>query len=93
MSQSRESRSRKAALWGLGLAGCFGLTGCMGEYAGQNLPSPYYLDAQIQYFPHGPEFKLTKEAQAQKEFRETQEQQAGVQGPSQNLPPPLPAPQ
>ena len=93
MSESRNSRSRNAALWGLAIAVCFGLTGCMGEYSGQNLPTPYYLGAQLQYYPAGPEFKLTREANAQKEFRETQEQRQGVQGASQAGPPPVPAPQ
>ncbi len=91
MCQPRKYRSPKAVLWGVALAGCCGLTGCMGEYAGQNLPTPYYLGAQIQYFPAGPEFKLTREAAAQKEFRETMEQRQGVNGPAQQLPPP-PAP-
>jgi hypothetical protein len=66
------------ALWGVLLASCFGLTGCMGEYNGQNLPTPYYMSSQIQYYPAGPEFKLTREAAAQKEYRETEAQRVGV---------------
>ncbi|HEY2761361.1 MAG TPA: hypothetical protein VGI75_11470 [Pirellulales bacterium] len=50
----------------------------MAEYNGQNLPSPYYLGSQIQYYPAGPEFKLTNEAQSQKEYRETEAQRQGV---------------
>ncbi len=93
MSQTRKSRRLKAALGSLTLVGCFGLTGCMGDYSGQNLPTPYYLGSQIQYFPAGPEFKLTREAGAQKEYRETQEQRAGVQGAPQAVPPAPPVPQ
>jgi hypothetical protein len=33
---------------------------------GQTLPSAYYLQDDIQYFPAGPEFKLSKEAAALK---------------------------
>ncbi|MEZ6091990.1 MAG: hypothetical protein R3C05_29090 [Pirellulaceae bacterium] len=39
-------------------------TGCQSTYAGQTLPSPYYLDDDVQYFPAGPEFKLPREAAA-----------------------------
>ena len=78
MSQYLNFRGRKSLLCGLAMIACFGLTGCMGDYSGQNLPSPYYLGAQLQYFPAGPEFKLTREAAAQKEFRETEAQRQGV---------------
>ena len=46
------------------------LTGCQGTYGGQTLPSPYYLRDDIQYFPKGPEFKLSNEAAAQKQYQE-----------------------
>jgi hypothetical protein len=78
MSQLHRFRPRKPLLCGLAAIVCFGLTGCTGDYSGQNLPSPYYLGAQLQYFPAGPEFKLTREAAAQKEFRETEAQRQGV---------------
>ena len=42
------------------------LTGCQVDVGGQTLPSPYYLQDDIQYFPAGPEFKLSKEAAALK---------------------------
>ena len=73
------------------LAACVDLTGCTGTYNGQNLPSPYYMNAQIQYFPAGPEFKLTREAAAQKEFRETEAQRVGTPVPVPIPPPPAPA--
>ena len=40
------------------------LTGCQVSIGGQTLPSPYYLDDDIQYQPKGPEFKLSREAAA-----------------------------
>lgn len=39
-------------------------TGCQVSTNGQTLPSPYYLQDDIQYFPSGPEFKLPIEAAA-----------------------------
>ena len=39
-------------------------TGCQVSLNGQTLPSPYYLQDDIQYFPSGPEFKLPREAAA-----------------------------
>lgn len=57
------------------------LTGCQVEYAGQTLPSPYYLTDDIQYYAPGPEFKLAREAaamQEQKEAIESRQQQQGI---------------
>ncbi|QDS95050.1 hypothetical protein FF011L_38340 [Roseimaritima multifibrata] len=39
-------------------------TGCQSSINGQTLPSPYYLQDDVQYFPAGPEFKLSREAAA-----------------------------
>ena len=39
-------------------------TGCQVSVNGQTLPSPYYLQDDVQYFPAGPEFKLPREAAA-----------------------------
>jgi hypothetical protein len=50
-------------------AGAACLTGCQVDVGGQTLPSAYYLQDDIQYFPAGPEFKLSKEAAAQKAYR------------------------
>lgn len=69
---------KQRLVWGIVLVASLGLSGCMAEYNGQNLPSPYYLGSQIQYYPAGPEFKLTNEAQSQKEYRETEAQRQGV---------------
>jgi hypothetical protein len=52
----------------IGIGG-LGLTGCQVDVGGQTLPSAYYLQDDIQYFPAGPEFKLSKEAAAQKAYK------------------------
>jgi hypothetical protein len=52
----------------LGTAGLV-LTGCQVDVGGQTLPSAYYLQDDIQYFPAGPEFKLSKEAAALKAYK------------------------
>ncbi|MGE0607708.1 MAG: hypothetical protein AB7O62_11510 [Pirellulales bacterium] len=41
-------------------------TGCQIYQGGQTLPSPYYMQDDVQYFPAGPEFKLAREAAALK---------------------------
>jgi hypothetical protein len=64
-------------LLGLGAAAALGITGCQAEYGSQTLPSPWYLNNQVQYYPTGPEFKLSREAAAQKTANQelTQQQQ------------------
>ncbi len=47
-------------------------TGCQVDIAGQTLPSPWYQHDDIQYFPHGPEFMLSREAAAMDEYRARQ---------------------
>ncbi len=44
-------------------------SGCQVSLAGQTLPSPYYFKDDIQYYRKGPEFKLSREAAAQKAAR------------------------
>jgi hypothetical protein len=64
----------------LGLAGLLALTvsvGCQSTYGGQNLPSGYYHQDDVQYFAPGPEFKLANEAAAMKA---ASEEQAAIQG-------------
>jgi hypothetical protein len=51
-------------------------TGCQVDVAGQTLPSPYYMYDDVQYFPAGPEFKLSNEAAAMKAY---QAQAAGME--------------
>ena len=56
-------------LCGATIVGAFSLSGCQVSVGGQTLPSPYFLEDDIQYFPKGPEFKLSREAAALKEAR------------------------
>ena len=62
---------------------CLGitLTGCQVDYGGQTLPSAYYLQDDIQYFPAGPEFKLSKEAAAQKAYKKEIGESETIAGP------------
>ncbi len=65
MSASKNRRGPWAAfMLGLGLLSTIGLTGCQVDVGGQTLPSPYYLQDDVQYFPAGPQFKLSREAAA-----------------------------
>jgi hypothetical protein len=54
---------------GLLAIACVSSTGCQVDVAGQTLPSPYYLQDDIQFFPAGPEFKLSNEAAAMKAYQ------------------------
>ena len=56
----------------LGLLAGLGLTGCQTDVGGQSLPSPYYMSDDVQYFPPGAEFKLSKEAAAMKAYNQDQ---------------------
>ena len=56
-------------LCGVLIVGSISLTGCQVSVGGQTLPSAYFLEDDIQYFPKGPEFKLSREAAALKEAR------------------------
>jgi len=61
--------TNRRGLWpafalGFGLLLTIGLTGCQVDVGGQTLPSPYYLSDDVQYFPPGPQFKLSREAAA-----------------------------
>ena len=74
-----KSQDHAKGIYGLlcGLSLLAGLsTGCQVDVGGQTLPSPYYLKDDVQYFPPGPEFKLSREAAAQKAFNEEQALQA-----------------
>ena len=71
------SPSTMTLLSGLCLLATICCTGCQTTPAGNPLPSPNYLDGQVQYFPTGPKFKLEKEAAALKAYSEQQAQAAG----------------
>jgi hypothetical protein len=67
MSGSNKRRRRlRWLLLCLGLLAAPWLTGCQVEVGGQLLPSPYYMQDDVQYYPPGPEFKLAREAAALK---------------------------
>jgi hypothetical protein len=75
-SSSNRLRTTLCGL-GLGLA-ALSSTGCQGVYNGQTLPSPWYIGDDIQYFPPGPEFKLSREAAAMKAYKaDIEAQRAG----------------
>ena len=60
-------------VWMVIAAGSLGVAanmGCQVQVAGQTLPSPYYLSDDVQYFPAGPENKLSNETAALKAARE-----------------------
>ncbi len=67
------SRMKKQSLGllvcGAMMLSCLATTGCQVSIGGQTLPSGYFLHDDIQYFPKGPEFKLSKEVAALKEAR------------------------
>jgi hypothetical protein len=48
-------------------------TGCQSTVGGQTLPSAYYLRDDVQYFPPGPEFRLTRQVEALEEYKMRQQ--------------------
>ncbi|HQU43329.1 MAG TPA: hypothetical protein PK867_10995 [Pirellulales bacterium] len=62
--------TRRRLLGSFGLAAALGLSGCQSDIGGQTLPSPYWQTDDVQYFPPGPEFKLSREAAAMKAFKQ-----------------------
>ena len=71
----RLQRLLRTLLLGIGLLAGIGLSGCQSEFGGQTLPSGYYMNDDVQYFPPGPEFKLSREAAAMKAYNQDQAQQ------------------
>ena len=67
-----------AMLSGVVLAATVTATGCQVSMNGQTLPSPYYILDDVQYFPPGPEFKLTEEAALMKAYNSGQQLQGEV---------------
>ena len=70
---NKSQRWLRLAVSTLGLAACLCTSGCQMSIGGQTLPSPYYLDDDVQYYAPGTEFKLPKEAAAQKAAKADQE--------------------
>lgn len=56
-------------------------TGCQTTIGGQTLPSPDYLGDDVQYFPAGPEFKLTNKVEAARKY---ELEQSRLQSQGQN---------
>ena len=65
-----------AILCGFVLAAAVTSTGCQVSMSGQTLPSPYYIQDDVQYFPPGPEFKLQEEANLMKAYNAERQMQA-----------------
>ncbi|MCX7419779.1 MAG: hypothetical protein NT013_09615 [Planctomycetia bacterium] len=58
--------------------------GCQTTVGGQALPSAYYLHDDVQYFPAGPEFKLTQQVQALEQYKlEQQKLKSGIDDEAQ----------
>ncbi|MFH1269290.1 MAG: hypothetical protein ABIK89_26480 [Planctomycetota bacterium] len=70
---NKRRRPLRLVLAGLGLLAALGSTGCQVDVGGQTLPSPYYMQDDVQYFPPGPEFKLAREAAAMKTARQEEQ--------------------
>jgi hypothetical protein len=85
MSVSRQGGFRKQILAGLGLLATAGMTGCQIDVGGQTLPSANWQKDDVQYFPPGPEFKLSNEAAAMNAYRKDQGLPPG--GPQVPMPP------
>ena len=75
-NHKQPSRIVRGMLVGVGLAVAAGATGCQVDVNGQTIPSPYYMTDDVQYFPAGPEFKLSREAAAMAAYQEEQRRQA-----------------
>jgi hypothetical protein len=69
MKSLTPSRTFHTLVAGLLVLASAASVGCQVNVGGQTLPSGYYLNDDIQYFPKGPEFKLSREAAALKEAR------------------------
>ena len=67
------------------------LTGCQSQVGGQTLPSAYYLRDDVQYFPHGPEFKLTEQERVLNEYKLERDllRQQTEEGIPASAPPPI----
>ena len=62
MSKKLTQRLTLFALVGCVVLGGLGSIGCQSTHNGQTLPSQFFLKDDIQYYPAGPEFPLSREA-------------------------------
>lgn len=70
MNQRKSTRKFQLATLVFAALAAIGSTGCQVSVSGQTIPSPYYLQDDVQYFPAGPEFKLPRETAALKAARD-----------------------
>ncbi len=61
--------ARSLCLLGLLSLGVAFTSGCQTSIGGQTLPSAYYLEDDVQYFPTGPEFLLANEVRAIEQYK------------------------
>lgn len=83
------NRWTRVLVLALGLAPVATSIGCQASVGGQTLPSAYYLRDDVQYFPAGPEFKLTQQVRALEEYKL---QQDLLDQDMEEAPPPSSAP-
>ena len=81
-----KAKSRWHLLLIAGLLGSATSIGCLQTtVGGQTLPSPHYLDDDVQYFPKGPEQKLSRQIRALEQYKtERQSAQQGLSDTSGN---------
>lgn len=76
MTENKSSkRAARRGLCAVAMLASLAATGCQVDVAGQTLPSPYWMQDDVQYFAPGPEMKLAREAAAQQEYRKEIEAQ------------------
>lgn len=56
--------------------------GCQSTVGGQTLPSAYYLRDDVQFFPAGPEFILSRQVEALEEYKLRQQGAAEAEAPA-----------
>lgn len=67
---ARMSKAGCRWLLGLCMLSSLGSIGCLQtNIGGQTLPSAYYLDDDVQYFPKGPETRLSNQIRALERYR------------------------
>ena len=64
MKSGIKTNCLKLAIAFVAIASLIPTTGCQSNYAGQTLPSAYFLKDDLQYFVKGPQHKLHREAAA-----------------------------
>ncbi|HWA97849.1 MAG TPA: hypothetical protein VG713_05130 [Pirellulales bacterium] len=80
----------RAALAGFSLAVVLAATGCQSDFNGQTLPSAWWQTDDVQYFPPGTEFRLSREAAAMNAAKENAALGAAPLGGPAPAPAPVP---